>query len=374
MGQPIEGSNPSLSATLADAARASAYPRPDELRSPAVTRARRPGCAGPSLAFVTVLIVVVAAAVATQPPASHAHPVRRGALPRRLRRSPSAASSPAVPRGSRARCPRRSTAGSWMPRPARHRPGGLDVLPVDAPLVTKVTVYRSLLCRDDMDCPPARLASSRAPSGSVIVGFADGGPDAWVDVVATPGARPRAGGVGHPLRPWTAMGHNRGHAAAWRSARVTTSTASRRSGRRSHNAGSSSAGEAPRAGLLFATFDSFDPALVREVRDAFPGIRLIGSSSAAEMSSVGGYREDSVTLAVFASDTVGFTTAAATWEPGGVEAASRGAVADGRRGHGWAAAAVHHGRRCHRGPAGAGGGPACAPRRARSSWVAGRVA
>ena len=74
------------------------------------------------------------------------------------------------------------------------------------------------------------------------------------------------------------------------------------------------------------TFDSFDPALVREVREAFPGIRLIGSSSSAEMSSVVGYREDSVTLAVFASDTVGFTTAAATWEPGGVEAACRDAV------------------------------------------------
>ena len=85
-------------------------------------------------------------------------------------------------------------------------------------------------------------------------------------------------------------------------------------------------GETPRAGLLFATFDSFDPALVREVRSAFPGIRLIGSSSSAEMSSVVGYREDSVTLAVFASDTVGFTTAASTWEPGEVEAAGRAAV------------------------------------------------
>jgi hypothetical protein len=91
-------------------------------------------------------------------------------------------------------------------------------------------------------------------------------------------------------------------------------------------------GETPRAGLLFATFDSFEAALVREVREAFPGIRLIGSSSSAEMSSVVGYREDSVTLAVFASDTVGFTTAAATWEPGGVEAAGRIAVEAARAG------------------------------------------
>ena len=87
-------------------------------------------------------------------------------------------------------------------------------------------------------------------------------------------------------------------------------------------------GAAPRGGLLFATFDSFDPALVREVREAFPGIRLIGSTSSAEMSSVVGYREDSVILAVFASDTVGFTTAAATWPPGGVEEACRRAVSE----------------------------------------------
>ncbi len=87
-------------------------------------------------------------------------------------------------------------------------------------------------------------------------------------------------------------------------------------------------GEAPRAGLLFATFDSFEAALVREVREAFPGIRLIGSSSSAEMSSVVGYREDSVTLAVFVSDKVEFTTAAATWEPGGVEEACRRAVGE----------------------------------------------
>ena len=46
------------------------------------------------------------------------------------------------------------------------------------------------------------------------------------------------------------------------------------------------------------------PALLDAVRDAFPGIELIGSTSAAEMSSVAGYREDSVALAVFASDDV----------------------------------------------------------------------
>src|SRR5262245_53887710 len=66
-------------------------------------------------------------------------------------------------------------------------------------------------------------------------------------------------------------------------------------------------GAEPRAGLLFAGFDAFDPQLLDAVRSAFPGIELIGSTSAAEMSSVGGYTEDGVTLTLFSSDNVEFT-------------------------------------------------------------------
>ena len=62
----------------------------------------------------------------------------------------------------------------------------------------------------------------------------------------------------------------------------------------------------PTAGLLFSALDSFDPSLIAAVREAFPGIELIGSTSAAEMSSAVGYLEDSVALAVFASDDVDF--------------------------------------------------------------------
>jgi hypothetical protein len=64
------------------------------------------------------------------------------------------------------------------------------------------------------------------------------------------------------------------------------------------------AGRAPRAGILFAALDVFDPSLPAAVRDAFPGIDVIGSTSSAEMSSVAGYLEDSVALAVFATDEV----------------------------------------------------------------------
>lgn len=64
----------------------------------------------------------------------------------------------------------------------------------------------------------------------------------------------------------------------------------------------------PDAGLLFCTADAFDASLIRSVRDAFPGTSLVGGTSSAEISSVGGYLEDSVTLALFASDDVEFGT------------------------------------------------------------------
>jgi len=144
----------------------------------------------PALAIVTGLIVVVAAAVATQPPAPTPTPsaVALAAAPPAPTPTPSAVALAATP------SPLPTAAARTLPRQVDCRQldastcrgiaqAALGVLPGDAPLVTKVTVYRSLLCRDDMDCPPARLATSGAPSGSVIVGFADGGPDAWVDVV-----------------------------------------------------------------------------------------------------------------------------------------------------------------------------------------------
>ena len=64
----------------------------------------------------------------------------------------------------------------------------------------------------------------------------------------------------------------------------------------------------PRAGMLFSSFDSFQPGVVAAVREAFPGATVMGSTSAAEISSVDGYREDSMTLAMFASDVVDVTT------------------------------------------------------------------
>jgi len=63
-------------------------------------------------------------------------------------------------------------------------------------------------------------------------------------------------------------------------------------------------GQAPQAGILFAAWDSFDPAILPAVAEAFPTATVMGTTSAAEISSTNGYLEDSLTLALFASDTV----------------------------------------------------------------------
>src|ERR1051326_4168867 len=87
-------------------------------------------------------------------------------------------------------------------------------------------------------------------------------------------------------------------------------------------------GMEPGAALLISTHETDPTLLVDAVRTAYPGVDLVGSSSAAEMSSVLGFQEGSVMLALFASDTVNVTVGFATgvWDdPAG--AAAR-AVAD----------------------------------------------
>lgn len=89
------------------------------------------------------------------------------------------------------------------------------------------------------------------------------------------------------------------------------------------------AGALPQAGLLMTAFDSYDPAVLTAVRDAFPGIEVVGTTSSAELSSADGFREDSVVLAAFASDTADITTG---WtsdarDPAAVTGAVRDAVA-----------------------------------------------
>lgn len=85
------------------------------------------------------------------------------------------------------------------------------------------------------------------------------------------------------------------------------------------------AGSEPQAGMLISAFGSFDPLILDRVREAFPGVSLMGTTSAAEISSVG-FAEDSITLALFASDEIDITTGLGVGLGVDVNAACREAV------------------------------------------------
>lgn len=71
-------------------------------------------------------------------------------------------------------------------------------------------------------------------------------------------------------------------------------------------------GVEPSAAFLISTHETEPAPLVEAVRTAYPNVDVVGSSSAAEMSSVLGFQEGSVMLALFASDTVDITVGFAT--------------------------------------------------------------
>ncbi len=85
-------------------------------------------------------------------------------------------------------------------------------------------------------------------------------------------------------------------------------------------------GLSPQAGILFAAYDSFDRSVVDAVVEAFPGVQVIGGTSAAEVSSVNGYQEDSITLSLFASDDVDITVGLGGGLADDVDAACRAAA------------------------------------------------
>jgi hypothetical protein len=90
-------------------------------------------------------------------------------------------------------------------------------------------------------------------------------------------------------------------------------------------------GAVPNGGLLFSTYDTEPDVLVSRIRAAMPGIELIGSTAAGEMSSILGFQEDSVTLAVFASDVVDIKAGLGTNLSSDSKAAAQEAVGDARR-------------------------------------------
>jgi hypothetical protein len=89
-------------------------------------------------------------------------------------------------------------------------------------------------------------------------------------------------------------------------------------------------GRTPQAALLFAAIDVEDEALLAKIAERWPGLELVGCTTDGEVSSVHGFREDSVSLILFGSDTVRITAGLGrnvTAEP---EAACLAALADAR--------------------------------------------
>jgi hypothetical protein len=90
------------------------------------------------------------------------------------------------------------------------------------------------------------------------------------------------------------------------------------------------AGDQPKAGLLFSTYLANPDAMVATIRAVYPDVELVGGTTAGEMSSVLGYLEDSVTLALFASDEVDITAGLGLRVSADPEAAAHRAVEEAR--------------------------------------------
>jgi hypothetical protein len=88
------------------------------------------------------------------------------------------------------------------------------------------------------------------------------------------------------------------------------------------------AGAAPKAGLLMSAWEVDHQVAVDRIRARYPGIELAGSSTAGEMSSVLGFREDSVALALFASDSIDIVVGLGRNIVADYRAAARQAVAE----------------------------------------------
>jgi hypothetical protein len=64
------------------------------------------------------------------------------------------------------------------------------------------------------------------------------------------------------------------------------------------------AGLAPKAGILFAAIDFEYEQILAAIQATFPGLALIGTTTNAELSSVLDFQEDSVSLMLFAGDSI----------------------------------------------------------------------
>jgi len=90
-------------------------------------------------------------------------------------------------------------------------------------------------------------------------------------------------------------------------------------------------GTAPRAAALFAAIDFDHQVLLDAINDRYPEMELIGCTTDGEISSELGFREDSATLILFASDSVDITAGIGRGLSQDVVAACRSAVEEAKR-------------------------------------------
>ena len=91
-------------------------------------------------------------------------------------------------------------------------------------------------------------------------------------------------------------------------------------------------GAVPQAGMIFIGGDLDQPAALQAVSDAFPGLPLIGCSTAGEASPTLGFEDDSILLVLFVSPDLVFAAGAGRGTDGDPRAAVAEAAAEVRDG------------------------------------------
>ena len=82
----------------------------------------------------------------------------------------------------------------------------------------------------------------------------------------------------------------------------------------------------PKAGLVFSAFDLEHDQVLNGILNAWPDLELIGCTTAGEMSSALGYRDDSVALVLFGSDSIKFASGIGHHVSKDISSACRAAV------------------------------------------------
>jgi hypothetical protein len=90
------------------------------------------------------------------------------------------------------------------------------------------------------------------------------------------------------------------------------------------------AGATPNGALLFAAWEADHAEVLRAIRAHYPGIAIAGTTSGGEMTSLMGFQQDSIALAVFAADDIDITVGLGHDLAADPRAAIREAVAQAR--------------------------------------------